>query len=133
MSLAQDFKDISDRFRTSWTETGPITYDNSPSIDRPEKTISYHFAVRVGDEVRDTFGKTNAVYQRQGMVYLEINVPAGQGTLVGYEKADIFSAIFRNYRTVAIKCEEPIVDSADFDKGLWIIRVNVPYRSTRVF
>lgn len=128
--IFQDVQTLQTRFVDEWGAI-PVFYDLQASEARPVDSIWCRFSVNPGASIHYLGGKSNGVKRRVGRIWLQIFIPAGDGSGQALEAIDAFTAIFANWSNDLIQCETETVAGpfADKETGMTMMTANIPYTS----
>lgn len=132
MSLALDLDAIRERFVDQWDDQAVTTvFANGDLVDPDETEPFVRFSINPGSRAIVT-GENG--YSQIGRVWLQIFVPPSEGTMMGYDLADQFTAIYRNWISPD-QCvqtwKEHIDTIPNGSKGMFQINVSIEWESIR--
>lgn len=132
MSLHIDLDAIRNRFVDEWDfEAVQTAMANGDALNFEEGEPGVRFSINPG--VRRLIGGER-LYSQLGRIWLQIFVPKGAGAMMGFDLADRFTAIFRQWASddgcVRIMGEH-IDQIPNGENGYYQINVSIEWQSVR--
>lgn len=120
---------INSRFYALWPEGVPVVMDNDANSFEPTQTWA-RLSIQPGFSVRASIAART--YRQLGRVYLQIFVPAQHGTSPGWDLAETFSTIFRDWRSSdqRILFNTPEFRISNAEPEYFTVICSIPYEAT---
>lgn len=121
-----DLTVIRTRFFALWPSATIVLLDNDTNTAQP-KTLFARLSIQPGAQRRLSIA--SKTYEQLGRVYLQIFVPSEQGTRVGFELAETFTNIFRDWSSAdyRVRFDTPEYRTSEEEKAYFTILCSVPY------
>lgn len=133
MSMTADFLALQNEFDNSFVAPAGIDVVHEGPLYEPVQGRTFvRFSHRAGNDIARAV--SGGLSERQGRIWLQINIPQGDGLAVAYELADQFRAIFKQGKRLddyQITIHESSANTTPAYDGFYGLNVSIRYTSLR--
>lgn len=116
---------VEGRIQANWTTT-PVDYDNARFTVPATAWIKVIIAENNSKQAE--LGGNVKRRRALGVIYADVYAPVGRGGNEARVLADSFAALFRDFKSANLTCDEPSVRTMGEKNGWYQMTVNIPYR-----
>lgn len=129
MSNLADQTTLRARFFELWPSDVPVVLDNAPNTIEPKVTWA-RLSIQPGASLPRSIA--TRTYLQLGRTYLQIFVLAELGTNPGWELAETFTTIFRDWCQGELRCFTPEFRVSTDEPAYFTLICSIPYESVHV-